>query len=81
MFVLVKHPFKHYKNRRWSDYADAQAGLHLYDLDLEKTCLWGFVNNTGADQPANPRRLISAFFIHLVESFIYKLASSEISIV
>ena len=29
----------------------------------EKTCLWGFVNNTGADQPAHPRSLISAFVI------------------
>ena len=29
----------------------------------EKTCLWGFVNIKGADQPAHPRRLISAFVI------------------
>ena len=26
----------------------------------EKTCLRGFANNTGADQPAHPRSLISA---------------------
>ena len=26
----------------------------------EKTCLRGFANNTGADQPSHPRRLISA---------------------
>ena len=30
----------------------------------EKTCLQGFVNNTGADQPAHSRSLISAFNIH-----------------
>ena len=30
----------------------------------EKTCLRGFANNTGADQPAHPRSLISAFVIH-----------------
>ena len=29
----------------------------------EKTCLWGFENSTGADQPAHPRSLISAFVI------------------
>ena len=29
----------------------------------EKTCLRGFANNTGADQPAHPRSLISAFVI------------------
>ena len=39
--------------------------LHLF-LVLrrhEKTCLRGFTNNTGADQPAHPRSLISAFVI------------------
>ena len=29
----------------------------------KKTCLRVFVNNTGADQPAHPRSLISAFVI------------------
>ena len=37
-------------------------------------------DNTGADQPAHPRSLISAFVIHLLESSIFKLASSKISI-
>ena len=45
-----------------------------------KTCLRGFANNKGADQSAHPRRLISAFVIHLLECIISKLASSEISI-
>ena len=40
----------------------------------------GFVNNTGADQPAHPRSLISAFVVHLFESIICKLATGEISI-
>ena len=39
-----------------------------------------FVNNKGADQPAHPRSLISAFVIHLLESIISRLARSEISI-
>ena len=33
-----------------------------------------FTNNKGADQPAHPRRLISTFFIHLLESMISRLA-------
>ena len=40
----------------------------------------GFANNKGADQPAHPRRLISAFVIHLLESIKSRLARSKISI-
>ena len=39
-----------------------------------------FANNTGADQPAHPRSLISAFVIHFLKSIISKLATSEISV-
>ena len=45
----------------------------------EKTCLRGFANNTGVDQPAHPRSLISAFVIRFLESFICKLATGEIN--
>ena len=40
----------------------------------------GFMNNIGADQPAHPRRLLSAFVIRVLESIIFKLVTSEISI-
>ena len=46
----------------------------------DKTCLWGFANNTGADQPAHPRSLISAIVVRLLESIISRLATSEVSI-
>ena len=46
----------------------------------EKTCLRGFVNNTGADQPAHSRSLISAFVIHYWESIICNVATGEIPI-
>ena len=46
----------------------------------EKTCLRGFANTTGADQPAHPRSLISAFVVRFLVSIICKLASDEISI-
>ena len=46
----------------------------------KKTCLWRFANNTGVDQPAHPRSLISAFVIRFLISIIGKLATGEISI-
>ena len=47
---------------------------------LDKTCLRGFANNTGADQPAHQRSLISASVIRFLESTIFNLATDEISI-
>ena len=47
----------------------------IYGPCREKLCLWRFANNTGADQPAHPRSLISAFVIHFLENFICKLAN------
>ena len=47
--------------------------LHNVLLDgprHEKTCRWGFANNTGADQPAHPRSLIRAFVVYFLESSI-----------
>ena len=35
----------------------------LYGPRHKKTCLRGVANNAGADQPAHPRSLISAFVI------------------
>ena len=46
----------------------------------EKTCLRGFANIKGADQPAHPRRLIRAFVIRVLKSIISKHATDEISI-
>ena len=52
----------------------------LFGLQCEKTCLQGFANNTGADQPAHPRSLISTFVISLFGEYLGKLAIDEISI-
>ena len=43
-----------------------------YGPRIEKTYLQEFVNNSGAAQPAHPRRLISAFVIGVLESTISK---------
>ena len=42
------------------------CGSTLNGPRREKTCLRGFGNNTGADQPAHPRSLISAFVIRVL---------------
>ena len=52
----------------------------LHGPQREKTCLRGFSNNTGADQPAHTRSLISAFVFRFLERIISRLAMSEISI-
>ena len=54
--------------------------MFIFGPRPEKTCFRGFANNTGADQPVYPRSLISPFAIRLLESFICKLATGEISI-
>ena len=46
----------------------------------EKTCLWRVVINTGADQPAHARSLISAFVIPFLESIKCIFATGEISV-
>ena len=53
--------------------------LAIYGPRCEKTCLWGFANNTGADQLAHLRSLISTFVIRLLARTISKLTISEIS--
>ena len=49
-------------------------------LDARKPVFVGFVSNTGADQPAHRRSLISTFVIPFLESIICKLATGESSI-
>ena len=48
-------------------------------LDTRKNLSLVFANNKDVDQPAHPRRLISAFVIHLLEGIIFKLATSKFS--
>ena len=50
----------------------------LYGPRCEKTCLRKFVNNTGADQTAHRRSLISTFVIRFLERSVCKLPTSEI---
>ena len=57
--------------------AEIKRNHLLYGPRCEKTCLQGFENNTGSDQPAHPHRLISAFVFRLLETIISKLLPAK----
>ena len=62
-------------------YLSSVVWLHYaFGPQCEKPCLRGFANNTGADQPAHPRSLISVFINRFLESTIFNLAAGKISI-
>ena len=44
-----------------------------------KTCLMPYANNKGADQPAHPRSLISAFVVRSLDSIISLVSRFDIS--
>ena len=74
----LKNHKKQYRSTSPKNHKATEPALN--EPQREKTCLRGFANNTDADQPAHPRRLISAFVIRFLVSFICKLATGEISI-
>ena len=53
--------------------------IYTYEPDHEKMCLMLYVNNKGADQPAHPRSLISAFVVRCLDSIISLDSIAEIS--
>ena len=42
-------------------------------------CLMSYANNKGADQPAHPRSLISAFVVHCLDSVMSLVSVTKIS--
>ena len=44
-----------------------------------RKCIMSYVNNKGADQPAHPRSLISAFVVRCLDSIISLDSVAEIS--
>ena len=53
--------------------------LLLIIIEPRQNLLWPYANNKGADQPAHPRSLISAFVVRCLDSIIPILVKSEIS--
>ena len=77
-YSIAHDPAVRFKQAHYSCLFDSTQPS--YGPPCAKTCLRGFANNTGADQPAHMRRLISALVIRLSRSTISRLASSNISI-
>ena len=50
-----------------------------YEPGHEKMCLMSYANKKGADQPAHPRSLISAFVVCCLDSVISLDSIAEIS--
>ena len=55
------------------------ARINANEPGHEKMCLKSNANNKGADQPAHPRSLISAFVVRCLDSIIYLDSIAEIS--
>ena len=53
--------------------------MSLTEPGHAKMCLMSYANNKGADQPAHPRRLISAFVVRCLDSITSLDSIAEIS--
>ena len=90
MFILSIDSGEQYKtilssgcNSRLKDVFNMKSSkltLHITcEPSHEKMCLVSYANNKGADQPAHPRSLISAFFVCCLDSIISLDSIAEIS--
>ena len=52
---------------------------NTYEPGHEKTCLMSYANNKGADQPAHPRSLTSAFVVRCLDSVMSLVSVTKIS--
>ena len=68
------------KGQAYNFFEELFRQVYILTSTQKKPLSSGFVNNTGADQPAHSRSLISAFVIPLLESIISKLAPFKFSI-
>ena len=59
--------------------ASCNVKINAFEPGHEKMCLMSYVNNKGADQPAHPRSLVSAFFVRCLDSIISLDSTIEIS--
>ena len=52
--------------------------FNSFEPGHEKMCLMSYANNKGANQPAHPRSLISAFVVRCLDSIISLYSIAEI---
>ena len=56
-----------------------QFSIKAYEPGHANMCLMPYANNKGADQPAHPRSLISAFVVRFLDSLISLVSRSKMS--
>ena len=66
-------------NQQKSQKCAKPCPLTLYELGHEKMCLMSYANNKGADQPAHPRSLISAFVVRCLDSVMSVVSVTKIT--
>ena len=62
---------------RWDNFNFKRQSI--YDPCHEKMCLMSYAKNKGADQPAHPRSLISAFVVRCLDSVMFLVSVIKIS--
>ena len=77
-FTIIRENFI-FTNIREFLLSQIQHSPETFEPRHEKTCFMPYANNKGADQPAYPRRLISTFVIHYLDSIIHILIKSKTS--
>ena len=58
---------------------DDSVTATIFEPGHEETCLMSYANNKGADQPAHPRSLISAFVVRCLDSVMSLVSVTIIS--
>ena len=66
-------------DKSWDDTVRKLSKIIIKEPGHEKMCLMSYANNKGADQPAHPRSLISAFVVRCLDSTISLDSIAEIS--
>ena len=74
--ILERHYEIHHKSRSQQEttHTEMEQEQTINRASPRENLSLGFANNKGTDQPAHPRRLISAFVIRFLQSV--KLATS-----
>ena len=71
----------HYHGRRVDRRRPGSSGLNITCASMQETLILLLANNEGADQPAHPHSLISAFVIRYLKRLVTRSDISNCSII
>ena len=79
-FKLVLNLYNIYSNRKYTNKSSILPfSKNTNEPGHEKTCLMSYATNKGADQPAHPRSLISAFVVRWLNSVMSLVSVTKLS--